>query len=82
VHGGAGVELRSVKAKGHSRRRGRRTEEHEGKEAQAIGEKVTATRGVNSFFKETRVLVRETPSARSSIAAENLARRAPRQPSL
>jgi hypothetical protein len=41
----------------------RRTEEHEGKEAQAIGreyEKVTVARRVNSFFKETRVLVRET----------------------
>jgi hypothetical protein len=45
------------------RRRERRAEEHEGKGAQAIGrecEKVTAARGVNSFFKETKVLVRET----------------------
>jgi hypothetical protein len=33
VHGGAGVELRSVKAKGHSRRRGHGTKKHEGKGA-------------------------------------------------
>jgi hypothetical protein len=65
MHGGAGVELRSAKAKGHNRRRGRGTKEHEGERAQSIVrecEKVTAARGVNSFFKETRVLVRETLS--------------------
>jgi hypothetical protein len=59
------VELRSAKAKGHSRRRGRGTKEHEGERAQAIGrecEKATAARGVNFFFKEIRVLVRETLS--------------------
>jgi hypothetical protein len=47
----------------HVQRRERRTEEHEGKEAQAIGreyEKVTAARMAKSFFKETRLLVRET----------------------
>jgi hypothetical protein len=45
------------------RQRERSAEEHEGKEAQAIGrecEKVTAARRVISFFKETRVLIRET----------------------
>jgi hypothetical protein len=65
VRGSAGVELRSTKAKGHSRRRGRGAKEHEGIRAQSIGrecEKVTAARGVNSFFTETRVLVRETLS--------------------
>jgi hypothetical protein len=59
------VELRSAKAKGHSRQRGHGTKEHEGERAQSIGrecEKVTAAHGVNSFFKETRVLVRETLS--------------------
>jgi hypothetical protein len=53
------------------RRRERRAEEHEGKEAQTIGrecEKVTAARGVISFLKETRVLVRETlPRAPQSL---------------
>jgi hypothetical protein len=44
-------------------RRQRGTEEHEGEKAQLIGrkcERVTAARGGESFFKETRVLVRET----------------------
>jgi hypothetical protein len=50
-----------AQSRGTGRQRG--AEEHDGREAQAIGrecKKVTAARGVNSFFKETRVLVRET----------------------
>jgi hypothetical protein len=56
VHDGAGMELRSVKAKGHSRRRGRGTKKHKGKRAQAIGrecKRVTAARGVNPFSRKT-----------------------------
>jgi hypothetical protein len=59
------MELRSAKAKGHNWQCGRGTKENEGERMQSIGrecEKVTAARGVNSFFKETRVLVRETLS--------------------
>jgi hypothetical protein len=81
VHGGASVELRSAKEKGHSWRRGRGTKKHEGKGAQAIGrecERVTAAHGGEPFFKETRVLTQGNPSACPSIAAGDLARRAPR----
>jgi hypothetical protein len=56
MHGGMGVELRSAKAKGHSRRRGRGTKKHEGKGVQAIGrecERVTAKCGVNPFSRKT-----------------------------
>jgi hypothetical protein len=80
VHGGTGVVLRSAKAKGHSRRRGRGTKKHEGKGAQAIGrecESITVARG-EPFFKETKVLAQGNPSARPSIAAGDHARRAPR----
>jgi hypothetical protein len=45
------------------RRRGRGTEEHEGKGAQPIGrecEKVTAARGVNSFSRKHESFFRET----------------------
>jgi hypothetical protein len=55
----------AARAQNKGTRRQRGTKEHEGREAQAIGrecEKVTAAHGVNSFFKETRVLVRETLS--------------------
>jgi hypothetical protein len=81
------VELRSAKAKGHSRRRERGTKEHEGERAQSIGiecERVTAACGGEPFFKETRVLAQGNPSTRPSIAAGDHARWTPRsrQPSL
>jgi hypothetical protein len=47
-------------------------EEHEGERAQSIGrecERVTAARGGEPFFKETRVLAQGNPSARPSIVA-------------
>jgi hypothetical protein len=56
VRGGAGMELRNAKAKGHSQRRRRGTKKHEGKGAQAIGrecERITAARGVNPFSRKT-----------------------------
>jgi hypothetical protein len=74
VCGCAGVELRSAKAKGHRRRRGRRTKEHEGERAQSNGreyERVTVARGGETFFKETRVLAQGNPSARPSIAVRD-----------
>jgi hypothetical protein len=49
--------------------------------AQAIGrecERVIAAREGEPFFKETRVLSQENPSACPSITAGDLARRAPR----
>jgi hypothetical protein len=55
----------AARAQSRGTRRQRGAEEHKGREEQSIGreyEKVTAARGVNSFFKETRVLVRETLS--------------------
>jgi hypothetical protein len=69
------------------RRRERRTEEHEGKGAQAIGrecERVPAAPGEHPFFKETRVLVRETlpraPQSPQKISPD--AHQGPRQRNL
>jgi hypothetical protein len=56
-------------------------EEHKGEKAQSIArecERVSAACGGKPFFKEIRVLTQGNPSTRPSIAAGDLARRAPR----
>jgi hypothetical protein len=76
VCGGAGVELRSAKEKGHSQRRRCGTKKHEGKGAQAIGrecKRVTATRG--PFLGK---LSRSRPETLQGIPSDT--HLAPRQP--